>query len=344
MFVRPWHTLQAICAGMMALTVSMAVAGDWPQWRGPGRDGKSAETGLLESWEKTPPKHLWTIEGMGDGYASPAISKGSLYVTGNIPGGQGVVKVNLKDHKIAWSKVITEGAPKHGYEGSRCTPSIDGDLLYIVTSDGGISCLKTGDGEVVWHSDFSFKDKPTAARMLLAVEIPPAGGHTYFTNCYAAYDTMSDDRKRRIAGKTIKQADIVDTAMKLRPGASLDMDIRNVPGPSHPVISTHPETGRNMIFLGRRHGAYVNGMSLEDSEALLNELWAHTTQQRFVYEHEWQQGDVVVWDNRATLHKRDAFNSDSRRILYAAQVEGHKPYEAQDALKLPPHTRYAVAA
>ena len=201
-----------------------------------------------------------------------------------------------------------------------------------------------GDGEVVWHSDFSFKDKPTAARMLLAVEIPPAGGHTYFTNCYAAYDTMSDDRKRRIAGKTIKQADIVDTAMKLRPGASLDMDIRNVPGPSHPIISTHPETGRNMIFLGRRHGAYVNGMSLEDSEALLNELWAHTTQQRFVYEHEWQQGDVVVWDNRATLHKRDAFNSDSRRILYAAQVEGHKPYEAQDALKLPPHTRYAVAA
>ena len=201
-----------------------------------------------------------------------------------------------------------------------------------------------GDGEVVWHSDFSFKDKPTAARMLLAVEIPPAGGHTYFTNCYAAYDTMSDDMKRRIAGKSIKQADIVDTAMKLRPGASLDMDIRNVPGPSHPVISTHPETGRNMIFLGRRHGAYVNGMSLEDSEALLNELWAHTTQQRFVYEHEWQQGDVVVWDNRATLHKRDAFNSDSRRILYAAQVEGHKPYEAPDALQLPPHTRYAVAA
>ena len=199
-----------------------------------------------------------------------------------------------------------------------------------------------GDGEVVWHSDFSFKDKPTAARMLLAVEIPPAGGHTYFSNCYAAYDTLSDDMKRRIAGKTIKQADIVDTAMKLRPGASLDMDIRTVPGPSHPIISTHPETGRNMIFLGRRHGAYVNGMSLEDSEALLNELWAHTTQQRFVYEHEWQQGDVVVWDNRATLHKRDAFNSESRRVLYAAQVEGHKPYEAPDALKLPRHTRYAA--
>jgi taurine dioxygenase len=201
-----------------------------------------------------------------------------------------------------------------------------------------------GDGEVVWHADFSFKERPTAARMLLAIEIPPAGGHTYFLNAYAAYDTLSAAMKRRISGQTIKQADIVDTAMKLRPGASLDADIRTVPGPSHPIVSTHPETGRNMLFLGRRHGAYVNGMSLQDSDALLNELWAHATQARFVYEHVWQQGDVVVWDNRATLHKRDAFESVSRRVLYAAQVEGHRPYEAPNALDLPRHTRFAATA
>lgn len=200
-----------------------------------------------------------------------------------------------------------------------------------------------GDGEVVWHSDFSFKEAPTAARMLLAMEIPPDGGHTYFSNCYAAYDALSPAMKQRIAGMTIKQANIVDTAMKLRPGASLDVDIRDVPGPSHPIVSTHPETGRNMLFLGRRHSAYVNGLSLADSEALLDELWAHTTDPRFVYEHVWQQGDVVVWDNRATLHKRDAFASSSRRVLYAAQVEGHKPYEAPEAANQPPHPRYAGA-
>ena len=200
-----------------------------------------------------------------------------------------------------------------------------------------------GDGEVVWHSDFSFKEAPTAARMLLAVEIPPAGGLTYFTNCCAAYDTLPDAMKRRLSGMTIKQANIVDTAMQVRPGASLDMDIREVPGPSHPVISTHPETGRNMIFLGRRHGAYVNGLSLEDSEALLDELWAHTVQPKLTYVHEWAVGDIVVWDNRATLHKRDAFQSDSRRVLYAAQVEGHRPYEAVDACALPPHARYVQA-
>lgn len=199
-----------------------------------------------------------------------------------------------------------------------------------------------GDGEVVWHSDFSFKEAPTAARMLLAIEIPPAelGGHTYFMNCYAAYDALTPETKKRISGMTIKQADIIDTAMKLRPGMTLDTDIRTVPGPSHPIVSTHPETGGNMLFLGRRHGAYVNGLSLEDSEALLNELWAHATQDRFMYEHVWEVGDVVVWDNRATLHKRDPFDSDSRRVLYAAQVEGHRPFEAPDAAKRPPHPRY----
>jgi taurine dioxygenase len=203
-----------------------------------------------------------------------------------------------------------------------------------------------GDGEVVWHADFSFKEAPTAARMLFAVEVPPSelGGHTYFLNCYAAYDALPGDLKKRISGRTIKQADIIDTAMKVRPGMSLGMDIRTVSGPSHPIISTHPETGANMLFLGRRHGSYVNGMSLEDSEVLLNELWAHATRPGLCYEHVWAVGDVVVWDNRATLHKREPFDSNSRRVLYAAQVEGHKPYEARDALSRPPHPRYRASA
>lgn len=207
--------------------------------------------------------------------------------------------------------------------------------------DRGESIGILGDGEVVWHADFSFKERPTAARMLVAMEVPARelGGSTFFMNCYAAYDTLPAELKRRVSGMTIKQADIVDTAMKVRPGMSLDMDIRNVPGPSHPVISTHPETGHNMLFLGRRHGSYVNGCTLEESEALLNQLWEHAAQPRFWYEHKWSTGDVVVWDNRATLHRRDPFDSSSRRVLYAAQVEGHRPYEAPDALSLPPHPR-----
>lgn len=211
--------------------------------------------------------------------------------------------------------------------------------------DRGESIGILGDGEVVWHADFSFKERPTAARMLVAMEVPAReqGGSTFFMNCYAAYDTLPAALKRRVSGMTIKQADIVDTAMKVRPGMSLDMDIRNVPGPSHPVISTHPETGHNMLFLGRRHGSYVNGCTLEESEALLNQLWDHATQPRFWYEHKWSPGDVVVWDNRATLHRRDPFDASSRRVLYAAQVEGHRPYEAPDALSRPPHPRAVMS-
>jgi taurine dioxygenase len=212
--------------------------------------------------------------------------------------------------------------------------------------DQGKSIGILGDGEVVWHSDFSFKEKPTAARMLVAMELPPRelGGNTSFLNCYAAYDALPGDMKKRVSGMTIKQANIIDTAMKLRPGASLDDDVRTTPGPSHPVISTHPETGANMLFLGRRHAAYVNGCSLEESEALLNQLWSHATQARFCYEHAWSPGDVVVWDNRATLHRRDPFDPASRRVLYAAQVEGHRPYEAPDALSRPAHPRAGLFA
>jgi taurine dioxygenase len=207
--------------------------------------------------------------------------------------------------------------------------------------DRGESIGILGDGEVVWHADFSFKERPTAARMLVAMEVPARelGGNTFFMNCYAAFDALPVELKRRVSGMTIKQADIVDTAMKVRPGMALDMDIRAVPGPSHPVISTHPDSGHNLLFLGRRHGAWVNGCSLEESNALLDQLWTHATQPRFWYEHKWSTGDVVVWDNRAALHRREAFDSDSRRVLFAAQVEGHRPYEAPDALSRPPHPR-----
>ncbi len=201
-----------------------------------------------------------------------------------------------------------------------------------------------GDGEIVWHSDFSFKERPTAARMLVAMEVPPQdkGGNTQFLNAYAAYDALPEDYKQRLIGKTIKQGNIVDTAMKLRPGASLSDDIRTAPGPSHPIISTHPETGCNHLFLGRRHAAYVNGLSIDDSEAFLNELWAYGTQERFMYTHRWNKGDVLVWDNRATVHRREGFDPASRRVLYAAQVEGHRPFEAPDALSRPAHGRAAL--
>ncbi len=213
-------------------------------------------------------------------------------------------------------------------------------LISNIKKDGQALGL-LGDGEVAWHSDFSFKECPTAARMLYALEVPAQeeGGSTFFLNTNAAWDELPAELKQRVVGKTIKQDNTYDTAMKLREGAEPMDDVRLSPGVSHPIISTHPETGRNALFLGRRHGAYINGMDLQASENLLNALWAHADQVRFIHEHRWKVGDVVIWDNRCLLHKRSAFNPQRRRLLHAVQVEGHRPYEAVDALTLPAHPR-----
>lgn len=207
----------------------------------------------------------------------------------------------------------------------------------------GVPIGELGDGEVVWHSDYAHRDVPAGARMLFAREIPPArlGGNTCFLNAYAAFDTLSDEMKQRLSGKTFKPDTTLDANLNLRLGAKPASDIREAPGPRHPIISTHPETGCNSLFLGRREKAYINGLALEESEVLLDQLWAHLTQRQFVYEHQWALGDLVIWDNRCALHRRGPFDGDSRRIMHAAQVVGHRPVEAPDALTRAPHPRYA---
>ncbi|MCA8995474.1 MAG: PQQ-like beta-propeller repeat protein [Planctomycetaceae bacterium] len=131
-------------------SVSVLSAADWPQWRGPDRNGIAIEKITKLDWKDSPPKHLWTIDGMGKGFASVAIVDGRLYSTGNLKSGQGVVCVDVQSQRVLWSRPLTEENPDHSYPGSRCTPTVDGDHLYVVTSDGQISCLRTGDGEVVW--------------------------------------------------------------------------------------------------------------------------------------------------------------------------------------------------
>jgi outer membrane protein assembly factor BamB len=146
---------QALLISMaaQALFISSAGADDWPQFRGPERDGKSAEKGIIKSWEQKAPKLLWMGEGMGGGYGGLAVVDGMIYTTGNLKDGQGVVAVNAKDGKVAWSTVLTEGAPKHGFEGTRCTPTVKDGKMWVTTSDGSIVCLST-DGKVLWEKDF----------------------------------------------------------------------------------------------------------------------------------------------------------------------------------------------
>jgi len=122
----------------------------WPQWRGPERSGKSPETGLNTNWEERKPQLLWQLEGMGEGFASVSVAGGRLFTTGNKEGSQHVVAVDLAREKLLWSTPLTEQTPRHGYQGSRCTPTIDGERIYALASDGTLACLKAYGGEVVW--------------------------------------------------------------------------------------------------------------------------------------------------------------------------------------------------
>lgn len=141
-------------AGVMLVGMGIVVAEDWPQWRGPKRDGVSAEKVELGDWGKKAPELVWMGEGMGNGYAGVAVVGGRVYTTGDLPGGQGVVAVNAADGKVLWSTVVTEGVPKHGYEGARCTPTVVGERLWVTTSDGVVACLETS-GKLVWKKDFA---------------------------------------------------------------------------------------------------------------------------------------------------------------------------------------------
>ena len=161
--------------------------------------------------------------------------------------------------------------------------------------------------------------------MLYAVEIPPSGGDTWFANMYAAYDALAEDTRREIEGLRAIHDAAHNSAGMLRKGYEETEDVRETPGARHPLVRTDPDTGRRCLYLGRRPHSYLVGLDVERSEALLDRLWTHATQDRFVTVHCWREGDVLMWDNRAVLHRRDAFDPDARRRLHRAQLKGDGP-------------------
>jgi taurine dioxygenase len=183
-----------------------------------------------------------------------------------------------------------------------------------------------GAGEAAWHTDSGFVEQPPKASILYGIEIPAGAGNTSFLNMYAAYETLADDLKARIEGRRAKHDPSYTSVGVRRADFDEVTDVSRSPGPLHPVVRTHPETGRKALYLGRRLSSYIEGLSVAESEDLLDKIWAHTAQPRFVWEHHWQVGDVVMWDNRCAMHRREAFDDSVRRILHRTQLKGDRPY------------------
>jgi taurine dioxygenase len=182
-----------------------------------------------------------------------------------------------------------------------------------------------GAGEAFWHTDSSFVDVPPAGSFLHAHEIPPAGGATYFLNMYAAYEALPEGLRNGIARLKAVHAATHSSAGVPRKGFENVTDVSKVPGAQHPLVRTHPETGRKALFLGRRLNAYIAGLPVAESERLLDILWEHTMQDRFVWRQDWRVGDLILWDNRCTMHRRDAFDPATRRLLHRTQTKGSQP-------------------
>ena len=185
-----------------------------------------------------------------------------------------------------------------------------------------------GDGEAAWHTDMSYMDRPPPASVLYGLETPAEGGDTCYMSMYAALDEMPADLRREITGKILNHDSSYDSSGKLRATHATVRDVSAAPGARHPIVCAHPETGRAALYLGRRLNAYVVGETVADSEALLDRLWAHCDQPKFTYRHRWQPGDLVMWDNRCTMHRRDPFDPAARRVMHRTQIKGDAPVVA----------------
>ncbi|MSO75649.1 MAG: TauD/TfdA family dioxygenase [Alphaproteobacteria bacterium] len=187
---------------------------------------------------------------------------------------------------------------------------------------GGKAIGGLGSYELAWHTDMSYNPIPPRASLLYALECPAMGGDTGFTNMYRAYETLPEDLKRRIQGLDCIHDASLNSAGERRLGFQAITDVRQTPGAVHPIVRLHPVTRRQCLFLGRRANAYIPGLSLADSEALLDRLWAHAAKPEFAWYQRWRVGDLMLWDNRCAMHRRDSLDETGRRLMHRTQIVG----------------------
>jgi taurine dioxygenase len=198
----------------------------------------------------------------------------------------------------------------------------DCTIISNITDADGKPIGALGDGEAFWHTDSSFTETPISASLLHAIEVTETGGETAFLNMYQAYEELPASLAAKIEGKYVNHSKLHNSAGMKRPEFADVTDPSKAPGVKHPMVRTHPITKRKCLYLGRRHNSYIFGLSMPESEALLDEVWAHACQDKYVWQHKWRVGDLIVWDNRCTMHHRNAFAPNARRLMHKSSSAG----------------------
>jgi len=241
------------------------------------------------------------------------------------------------DHYMAAARVFgkpQEGANKKFYERAKKKSlyhAMDNDISILCNLGEDGKPVEKNDGlgslEVVWHSDNSYIEEPPAGSTLYSLVIPDDdSGQTSFNNQYLAYEEMPGELKEAIEGKRSKQDATRNSANVLRPGVTQPTCPEEVPGPMHPLVRIHPVSKKRALYLGRRRtwpSQYIEGLP-NDSEELLDKLWAHATQPKYAWTHSWQVGDFLVWDNRCAMHRREVVNPSQPRVMWRCQFTGDK--------------------
>jgi len=197
-------------------------------------------------------------------------------------------------------------------------------VLYVsnVRVDGKVTGILP-DGEMFFHSDTCYMERPAMASMLYAMEIPSRGGNTLYANGFRSYETLSDEMKAFLKGK--RALNVYDyEGNPTHRAESLPPDVKQF---AHPILRRHTPTGRTALYVNRLMTWSILGLSSDQSRETLSVLFDHQEKPEFVYEHVWRAGDLMLWDNRSCLHARTDFASNERRRLRRVTVLGEKPYE-----------------
>ncbi len=222
-----------------------------------------------------------------------------------------------EDAQVAFAETFGQPAKvSSGRTFSQKHPSV---MLISNIRENGQAIGALPDGEMHFHTDQCHQEIPAKATILYALEIPRQGGDTLFANAYTAYETLPDDIKKKIEGRRALNAYEKDTTIRTS-------NYDNVGAACwHPVVRTHPATGRKALYVNRLMTREIEGLPRDESDRILDFLFDHQEQPQFVYGHVWRPGDLVMWDNRCSLHARTDFSAGERRLLRRVTILGEKP-------------------
>lgn len=200
--------------------------------------------------------------------------------------------------------------------------------LLVLSNRGRGGTAPINNGGAYWHSDITYEAEPPMGSILHGVIVPPSGGDTLYADMAAAYEALDAETKRALEGAravhTYRHRYLTMVDEGVRPPRT-EEQMAEWTDVVHPVVRTVPETGRKALFVNEGFTSHIDGWPEDESRDMLERLIAHTVEARFVYRHQWQTGDVVMWDNRCTMHRATDYDTSQERTMHRSTISGNMP-------------------